>query len=385
MSSSSAKFLKELHQQFDLFFSREEIKSLAFEAGVDHENLKAQTRNEYIRELLLVMSRNGRLSDMIKIAQNSRPNVRWPNIPDEFEPPEAFSSYIDEQTESFNMKTLPQRGTWEPETVLVPGGPFIMGAKEVDDRHPYESPQFELALPAFRIGKYPVTNEQYSYYLQQCDLLPKPEFDWNDDGEPKTEQDEWPVLGVSWEEAVAYCEWLAAQTKRPYTLPSEAQWEKAARGTKGQPFPWGDEWEGGKHCNLDPNQTTSVKHFPKGASPFECLDMLGNGREWTTTHWGNKRRTPEPISQYPWKLNEENHWIPDKGMDKLRAHKQMRRVTRGGIGLYALVTEFAQDGYEMNIDDPENLRITRRTSELPFNAGLMKNRIGFRVVLNWED
>ena len=90
---------------------------------------------------------------------------------------------------------------------------------------------------------------------------------------------------VSWHDAVAYCNWLAEVTGKPYRLPSEAEWEKGARGTDGRIYPWGNHWDA-KRCNTPEGgkrATTSVGHYPKGASPYDLLDMAGNVWEWTQT------------------------------------------------------------------------------------------------------
>ncbi|MBM3890019.1 MAG: formylglycine-generating enzyme family protein [Verrucomicrobia bacterium] len=96
--------------------------------------------------------------------------------------------------------------------------------------------------------------------------------------------DDHPVIWVTWSEAVAFCLWLSERDGREYRLPTEAQWEYAARGTDGRIFPWGNSWDG-QRCNSAEDddgfaQTSPVKQFPQGASPFGVLDMVGNVWEW---------------------------------------------------------------------------------------------------------
>jgi formylglycine-generating enzyme required for sulfatase activity len=94
-------------------------------------------------------------------------------------------------------------------------------------------------------------------------------------------------VGVSWFEAVAYCRWLEAQTGIPFQLPTEAEWEKAARGPDGLIWPWGNTWKEGL-CNSKEagiGKTTLVGNYPKGASPSGALDMAGNVWEWCATKW----------------------------------------------------------------------------------------------------
>ena len=108
-----------------------------------------------------------------------------------------------------------------------------------------------------------------------------------------------PVQGVRWSDALAYCEWLREETGRPYSLPSEAQWEKAARGTDGRSYPWGDEWEADR-CNHQSDETTAVDAFPAQSS-YGCFDLVGNIREWTRTIWGVTRPRPDDKFRYPWR------------------------------------------------------------------------------------
>ena len=107
---------------------------------------------------------------------------------------------------------------------------------------------------------------------------------WND---PKWNLDNHPVVGVSWYEAVAYCNWLTATTGQAFRLPTEAEWEKAARGTDGREWPWGNDFEQGE-ANIGEsgiNQTSAVGLFPRDRSPYDLLDCAGNVWEWCATKW----------------------------------------------------------------------------------------------------
>lgn len=91
------------------------------------------------------------------------------------------------------------------------------------------------------------------------------------------------MVNVSWHDALAYCRWLSDQTGKLITLPSEAEWEKAARGTDARKYPWGDRLDA-RLCNVwqsGVGDTTPVDLYPSGASPYGCLDMAGNVWEWT--------------------------------------------------------------------------------------------------------
>jgi len=135
-------------------------------------------------------------------------------------------------------------------------------------------------LPDYEIGKYPVTNFEYRAFVQ--DTGHEPPRHWEGDQYPE-ELGDHPVVNVSWHDAVTYCEWLSQKTGKPYRLPTEAEWEKAARGTDGRQFPWGDEWDASR-CNTaegGPGTTTSVGQYsPESDSPYGVADIAGNVWEW---------------------------------------------------------------------------------------------------------
>jgi formylglycine-generating enzyme required for sulfatase activity len=192
-----------------------------------------------------------------------------------------------------------RRHPFEPEMVFVPAGSFWMGS-DSSDAPSYESPQHRVTLPAYWIGKYPVTNTEYRAFIEGGGYQTRRHWTeagwqwkgdrthpscWNDKRDNSPQQ---PVVGVSWYEALAYCRWLSQLTGRHYMLPSEAQWEKAARGTDGRVWPWGNEWEPGK-CNTIESliyATTPVDQYsPQGDSAYGCADMAGSARNWCATKW----------------------------------------------------------------------------------------------------
>jgi formylglycine-generating enzyme len=122
----------------------------------------------------------------------------------------------------------------EPELVAIPAGDFLMGSQVGQED---ERPVHQVQVSAFAIGTFPVTNREYAYFLQATGQgLPK---SWND---PRFNRPDQPVVAVSWFDAMAYCRWLGDVCGKPYRLPTEAEWEKAARGgVAGQRYPWGDD------------------------------------------------------------------------------------------------------------------------------------------------
>jgi formylglycine-generating enzyme required for sulfatase activity len=211
---------------------------------------------------------------------------------------------------------------YEPETVLVPAGKFTMGSMPGPGVQAYETPQHEVTLPAYRIGKYPITNAQYAEFLKRdfkSDCVPR-RAGWLL-GEPPADKLDHPVVGISWHDAQAYCAWLSRASGRTYRLPSEAEWEKAARGADGRLYPWGNEWAAGR-CSAGSGGTAPVTACPDGASPYGCCDMLGNVEEWTSTLWGSA----ENKNDYPYPYQ------PGDGREDLTADRYMPgayRVYRG--------------------------------------------------------
>jgi formylglycine-generating enzyme required for sulfatase activity/energy-coupling factor transporter ATP-binding protein EcfA2 len=148
--------------------------------------------------------------------------------------------------------------------VLVPAGEFLMGSNEFSD----ERPPHQVHLDDYWIGKYPVTNAQFQRFVSETGHTPG---DWRGEFTPGKENH--PVVNVSWHDAVAFCEWAGT------SLPTEAQWEMAARGTDGRTYPWGNQWDGNR-CNVSGRGTTPVDRYPNGVSPYGCYDMAGNVYEW---------------------------------------------------------------------------------------------------------
>lgn len=170
------------------------------------------------------------------------------------------------------------------EMLLIPTGQFTMGSDR-PDAAPNEQPSSRVTLGGFYLGRFPVTNEQYEKF----------------DPSHRTKRAPWanelhPVIHVSWNEAVAFCRWLGQKDGKRYRLPTEAEWEYAARGTDGRLYPWGNDFTHGKLANFADARTNLVWRdttindgyaetapvgvFPLGASPFGIEELAGNVHEW---------------------------------------------------------------------------------------------------------
>lgn len=180
--------------------------------------------------------------------------------------------------------------------VLVPAGEFLMGSDD-ETADPDERPLRKVFLPAFYIDQFEVTNRRYKEFRKDHSYLPG--------------EDDLPVTSVRKFEAEAFCRWAGRR------LPTSAEWEKAARGTDGRIYPWGNEFRsdcaninrrsnlvsfGTQVCKSSLGRSQgklSVGSFPKGASPYGCQDMAGNVWEWVSDVWVDRsflqsRKQSEP-------------------------------------------------------------------------------------------
>jgi formylglycine-generating enzyme required for sulfatase activity len=187
-----------------------------------------------------------------------------------------------------------QSSPMDIDMVFIPAGEFLMGSNKEEDKlaRNDETPQHRLALPAFHIARTPVTNAQYSLFVRSARGRP-PSY-WHDGIIPPGKENH-PVVHVSWHDAAAFCRWLSGQLGGEIRLPSEAEWEKAARGADGRIYPWGDQPPTAELCNFRDimGDTTAVGHYPRGASPYGALDMAGNVWEWTSSRYMPYPYTPE--------------------------------------------------------------------------------------------
>jgi len=303
-----------------------------------HGSVSFATIAQFMPVFFRELQRDGQIDRAVSVA---RSRVRQAG---DWWMPVLFSRLDDNRLFEVSAASKPlELQFFEPETVYVRAGSFLMGRNPALNVPAWECPQHMVELPAYRIGKFPITHRQFAEYVRQSGRLASPELGWNGQNPPDELLDQ-PVTGVTWVQAVAYCQWLSEKTGRRYSLPTEAQWEKAARGTKGWLYPWGDQWlEGTVFADLPPG-------------PFGCVGMAGGVREWTLSLWGEKRATPDPKYLYP---------VRDDGRNDPQANLQIRRIFRGG-----------QD------ESPERMTCTARGSSTPDQPGIPGKRFGFRVALS---
>ncbi|MBN2305672.1 MAG: formylglycine-generating enzyme family protein, partial [Anaerolineae bacterium] len=190
--------------------------------------------------------------------------------------------------------------------VEIPAGPFLMGStpeqvealkKEYNwDWPENEKPQHTVELPTYYISRYPITYRQFQVFIDAPDGFHNPVW-WDGllaDDEHKQAPGEqyrkyWnhPRENVSWYDAMAFCRWLSAKLGVEVRLPTEAEWEKAARGPDGRIYPYGNEFDlaKGNTSETGIGQTSAVGLLPDGESPYGVLDMSGNVWQWCLTEW----------------------------------------------------------------------------------------------------
>ena len=160
-----------------------------------------------------------------------------------------------------------------PDIATIPGGWFLMGSVQGQEN---EQPCHRVWVDSFGIGRFPITNHEYTKFIEATRKQPPPFF-----LNPIFSDPEQPVVGVSWEDAVAYCAWLREQGHASLRLPTEAEWERAARGgLEGALYPWGDEPPPQTFVGADPESGGPAKIGVNAPNGFGLYDMSENVHEW---------------------------------------------------------------------------------------------------------
>jgi sulfatase modifying factor 1 len=166
-----------------------------------------------------------------------------------------------------------------PEIVVIPEGYFLMGC---DHGQANERPVHKVWLDSFGIAKLPVTNREYAIFVVQTHKAPA-QFS----ADPKFADPELPVVGVTWDEALAYCHWLSERNGEMFRLPTEAEWERAARGGReGAFYPWGDEApEQRPYAGFDPATGGPARVGVNEPNGFGLYDMSEGVHEWCSDYY----------------------------------------------------------------------------------------------------
>ncbi len=289
MTESSQRYnLRTLRELLQTAFSVEDLRGLfSFAVHVDLRPVAAQFTPEdskpaMARKAIEYCQSHFLLDELLAEIRDANPRAY-----------ERFESVLLVPAVEHTHEEEPQRSTPEILTITSPiyldlvritAGEFLMGSVAARDEHAKEDefPPHRVRVPEFYIGLYPVTNLQYQAFIKATGS-PEPSG-WKF-GQMPPGKGNHPVARITWIEAVSFCTWLSEETGQPFRLPTEAEWEKAARGTDGRIWPWGDEPPDQSRCNfgsrLNVGDTTPIgRYSPQGDSPYGCADMAGNVWEW---------------------------------------------------------------------------------------------------------
>ncbi|NUM37277.1 MAG: SUMF1/EgtB/PvdO family nonheme iron enzyme [Candidatus Brocadiae bacterium] len=299
--------------------------------GTEGENFWRSQRREEISILFLLISlaflsigtyyyfsKSQNLEKRLQMMEtriSSKQPKDLPFVSKEKEIHDASSSSLEK-----NAVALPKNLS---EMIYIPEGEFIMGSEKGSED---EQPMRKIHLDAYYIKRYEVTNQEYQEFIKATQhsipYLPKKEaepFNWDPLNKTAPEgKAEYPVVLVTWADAMEYCKWLSSRLQKNVSLPTEAQWEKAARGEKAFFYPWGSVQNGSKeyYANFAAGNTrdkdgfpdlAKVGSFPHGASPYGCMDMAGNVSEWCLDSY-DKFAYQEIPSMNPLVTKEEASW-----------------------------------------------------------------------------
>jgi len=289
--------------------------------------------------------------------------------------------------------------------VQIPAGPFTMGRTGEPDAEP----EREVTLDAFWMAQFPVTVGQFRAFVEATGYRTDAErgagaWQWNGESPDRVDAkgdvwepmadgrwnniyfeqaDDHPVGSVSWNDADAYCAWLAERFGLPFVLPTEAQWEKAARGDDGRIYPWGDEAPTGEHANLadsrfmskygyarhpDPDlddgyvETSPVQAYPLGRSSYGVYDLAGNLGEWVYDIYDRDYYARAPDSNPLGPVRPEG-----------RSDSEIGRVNRGG--------SWVDRSGHLGTDGGHTILSYQRTGDEQNSAD---DHMGFRVAIDFQ-
>lgn len=247
----------------------------------------------------------------------------------------------EDQSKTANPLPTPKKNS-EPKMkglVAVFGDEITLGGG--DTKQPLE----RVLVNDFSIAETEVTNLQYAEFIKETNY--RPPLDWKKGLFPK-DTDNFPVTNVSYKDAEAFCEWLGKKYELLVRLPTEAEWELAARGKENKKYPWGDNWDdnnaGSKEIG---GKISAVKSYPQNRSPFGAYDMVGNVWEWTQEKVG------------------QGDVVTDEAVQQALDEGQILRIVKGGSAMVSYKELSIQARYEI----PENTKVPQ---------------VGFRYVVEYK-
>lgn len=235
--------------------------------------------------------------------------------------PEDIKTYT---VESATALLTPELWAEVNSMISIPAGSFTMGTNnpKSDD---YNGPEHEVTTKAYKIDKYPITNAQYALFVAETGY--RPPLKW-DNGQIPPGKVLHPVIMISWANATAYAKWAGKR------LPTEMEWEKAARGTDARRWPWGNRMEPARlNTYYNIGSTTDVTQFPQGASPYGVMDMAGNVSEWTVDNFEPYQGSKAASEVFNVKVAQIPQSASDRGKKMVEfasVKNEQYKVMRGG-------------------------------------------------------
>lgn len=280
--------LQQIHEAFLDCFDEDSIAQLVlFELNKRIEEVTSGANlNIKVFNLIEWARERGQLLKLVEAAAQQRPGI-------------AVLQQLAADLRNTSVTPVDPLGAGHPtahlkfDWIVIPAGEFLMGSDPTQDPEAAEDevPMRCVGLPEFRIARVPVTNILYRQFVQAAGYPPP--HCWESGHIPDGKEDH-PVVNVSWHDAQSFCRWLSEASGTPVRLPTEAEWEKAARFTDGRRYPWGDAPPSHELANFGNavGDTMPVGSYPNGASAYGVLDMAGNIWEWTNSH-----RCPHPYQR----------------------------------------------------------------------------------------
>ena len=266
-----------------------EVRALKKQDVIDFDKLAGEAFDVRINDVLFA---EGEIAVVTDIMACRLTRLVEPHAEEEEGEEDDDEEDAEEDDEEAAIST-PESEAKRRQMILVSAGPFNMGSRS-GDAPARESPVHKVYLKAFYIDPFPVTNLDYrEFVLAAGHTAP---MHWSRGNFPLGMENH-PVVNVSWHDALAYATWAGKR------LPTEAEWEKAARGSDERPYPWGARFVEGERCNNNNiyGTTTPVDEFPDGRSPYGVWDMAGNAHEWCADYFDEHyyRNSPNKNPQGP--------------------------------------------------------------------------------------
>lgn len=238
--------------------------------------------------------------------------------------PSPVAAPADSPVTATESSPAPVEPSLPASVVEIEGGEIALGGG--DSKLPVQ----RAIVGDFAIASTEVTNAEYAEFVSAAKHAAP--ADWKN-GEVPEGRENFPVAGVSFSDALEYCKWLSTKLGLPVRLPTEAEWERAARGTDGRKYPWGDEWQkDAARSDETGSKLSPVKSFPINRSPFGVYDMAGNVWEWTAEKAGRAADIADPRAR------------------KALADGVRLRVVKGGSAFEKPLNISAQSRYEIPED-----------------------------------